>query len=310
MNERLEQQRAAAARLLEIRTGHDPEEWRRIESVLREGAFHPVFQPIYSLDTGALLSVEALTRFTGVPQQSPDRWFAEAQRCGLGAELELAALDAALGAAAALHDGIQLAINLSPAVVIDHRLPGRLANGRPLGTVVVEVTEHAPVEDYQQLTDVIAALRSTHGILVAIDDAGAGFSSLRHIVQLGPDVIKLDMSLTRDIHLDPVRHALAASLVGFAASAGIRLVAEGVETVEELRALQNLQVDAAQGYLLGRPGNLHDILPEIVLPASGPSARTGSPNQGRRGAARGGGLVNLGRTCATVAHRKAGDADA
>ncbi|MFA9444505.1 EAL domain-containing protein [Egicoccus sp. AB-alg6-2] len=284
LQERLEQQRAAAARLLEVRTSHDAEQLRRVESVLRERSFHPVFQPIYSLETGALLAVEALTRFTSEPRQGPDRWFAEAEQCGRGPELELAALDEALRAASSLPDGVRVAVNLSPAVVSDRRFPACLA-AAPAGRVIVEITEHAPVDDYQQLTGVLADLRSAHDVLVAIDDAGAGFSSLRHIVQLGPDLIKLDMSLTRDIHLDPVRRALADSLVGFATSAGIRLVAEGVETMEELHELHELHVHAAQGYLLGRPGSLLEIRPTMSLPSPRPTAITGSAARARAASA-------------------------
>ena len=257
LSERLEQERELAVRLLHAPPASE-EEARRIRHILEHRRFRIVFQPIYSLRTGRLIAVEALTRFTPESDRSPDEWFDVANRCGLGVELELAVLDRALEEAAELPREVALTVNLSPAAVTDSRLREHL-RGAQIPCLVVEITEHAPVDDYLHLTRALTELRQ-QGVLVAIDDAGAGFSSLRHVVHLSPDIIKLDMTLTRDVHRDPVRRALAASLTQFAEEMGIELIAEGVETAEELAALQAIGAHAAQGYLLARPDDLAAVL--------------------------------------------------
>jgi EAL domain-containing protein (putative c-di-GMP-specific phosphodiesterase class I) len=226
----------------------------RIEEVLRTRPFHPVFQPIYSLRDGSLLAVEALTRFEPLPSRPPDLWFDEAARVGLGTELELAAVEVALAATQQLPDGVALTVNCSPELLCD---PGFLTEiGRHAERrLVVEVTEHAVVEDYTRLGDALAILRS-QGVLIAIDDAGAGFSSLQHVVRLAPDIIKLDISLTQHLRDDPVRRALADCLVRFAHETGCELIAEGIEHSNDLHTWSELGAHAAQGYLLGRPGPL------------------------------------------------------
>jgi EAL domain-containing protein (putative c-di-GMP-specific phosphodiesterase class I) len=222
--------------------------------VLAERRFRPVFQPIYDLADGRLLAVEAVTRFDGVPDRSPDRWFAAAHAAGLGVELELAAIEAALHGAQGLPTGVRLSCNASPATVADQRLVElvRAHPGRPL---TMEITEHAVIEDYPLLREALAALVCL-GVELAVDDAGAGFASLQHIVQLEPDVIKLDMSLTQDVASSPLRRALAASIVDFTERSGARLVVEGVETVEDLTAWAALGAQAVQGFAVGRPGLL------------------------------------------------------
>lgn len=222
--------------------------------VLVERRFRPVFQPIYDLADGRLLAVEAVTRFDAVPDRSPDRWFAAAHAAGLGVELELAAIEAALHGAQGLPSGVRLSCNASPATVADQRLVElvRAHPGRPL---TMEITEHAVIEDYPLLREALAALVCL-GVELAVDDAGAGFASLQHIVQLEPDVIKLDMSLTQDVASSPLRRALAASIVDFTERSGARLVVEGVETVEDLTAWAALGAQAVQGFAVGRPGLL------------------------------------------------------
>jgi len=118
--------------------------------------------------------------------------------------------------------------------------------------VVLEVTEHVGVENYEQLSAARQRLRAA-GVRLAVDDAGAGYASFRHIVRLGPDVIKLDRGIISGIDAEPAQCALAGALVGYAHDVGALVVAEGVETAEELSTLSDLGVDAVQGYLLGRP---------------------------------------------------------
>ena len=229
----------------------------RVHKLIRSRSFFPVFQPIYCLATWELIGVEALTRFTGEPVHPPDVWFAQATRAGLGVELELAVLDAAIEAAVDLDDVTQLSINLSPTTLCDDRLTARLDRIQPR-PLVVEITEHAVVDDYGLLRTALDGLRQ-RGVLLAVDDAGAGFASLRHIVRLNPDYIKLDISLTQGLRHDPIRRALARALVDFATQTGAELVAEGIEEEDDLAAWEALGAHAAQGYLLGRPAPLPSL---------------------------------------------------
>lgn len=234
--------------------GDEPVDVVLLQEVVDEQRFEIVFQPIYALDDGRLVGAEALTRFPdATPTRSPDVWFAQAAEVGLGIDLELATARAALQAASDLPDSVMLSLNVSPACVMDPRL-GQLLAQHADRRLVVELTEHAVVDDYAGLTARLHALRG-RGVQVAVDDAGAGFASLQHVVRLTPDIIKLDISLTQHVRNDPVRRALAAALVQFAEQTGSTLVAEGIETVADLTIWQNLGAHAAQGFLLARPAS-------------------------------------------------------
>lgn len=223
----------------------------RISAILETGAFRPVFQPILELERGRIVGYEALTRFAdGTP---PDRVFADAAACGLGDRLELATLEAALVAAERLPPGAWLSLNVSPDLV----LAGtelRALLGRTERALVVEMTEHAQVSDYQALRAALASL-GDH-IRTAVDDAGAGYSSVRHIVELEPDFVKIDIGLVRAIERDRARQAFVAGLDYFALKTGCSLIAEGIETEAEREALRSLAVSLGQGYLLGPPAPL------------------------------------------------------
>ncbi|MCL3860687.1 EAL domain-containing protein [Actinotalea sp. K2] len=225
-----------------------------VGEVLRSRSFHPVFQPIYSLDDGRLLAVEALTRFDTEPRRTPDLWFAAAEQAGLGAELEMAAIEAALDAARSLPPGVGLSLNASPATLAHPRLHELLVSRGSEG-VILELTEHAAIRDYELLSGPLTALREA-GVSIAVDDAGAGFSSLQHIVQLSPDIIKLDISLTQDVCSSPVRQALGGALIEFVHRTGAQLVVEGIEEEDDLRQWCELGADAVQGFLVGRPASL------------------------------------------------------
>lgn len=166
-------------------------------------------------------------------------------------ELAMAALDK-------LPQDVYLSFNVSPEALINGELR-RVLHGLPLGRLVLEITEHATVAEYSELLGALAPLRK-EGIRLAVDDAGAGYASFRHILQLQPDTIKLDMSLTRDIDSDTARRALASALILFAEETGSKIVAEGVETASELQALRSLGANKAQGYFLGRPAPLSSAL--------------------------------------------------
>ena len=230
------------------------EELERIAAVreaLAPAALRPVFQPIVDLSTGQTVGFEALARFNLEPLRSPDTWFRMAASVDLLEDLELAAIRAAVGQADRLPRGTYLSLNLSPdtagAADFETSLLG-LARER----TVLEITEHAEVPDYGILREHLTPFRD-RGARLAIDDAGAGFASLRHILQLEPDVIKLDISITRDVDTDRSRRALASALASFGEEMGIELVAEGIETRAELGALRALGVRYGQGYYLGRP---------------------------------------------------------
>jgi EAL domain-containing protein (putative c-di-GMP-specific phosphodiesterase class I) len=230
----------------------------RIRSVIENNQISMVYQPIWSLGSRRPVGFECLARFAAAPSRSPDKWFAEAFEAKLGVLLELAAIRIAQAALAAFPADIYLAVNASPSTILSGELLDVL-NGMPAERIVLEITEHAHVENYDRLLDALQPLRM-RGVRLAVDDAGAGYSSLQHILQLRPDLIKLDMGLTRSIDLDPARRALASALVAFARDTGSEIIAEGVETASELHALRSIGVEKAQGYFLGRPMRFADAV--------------------------------------------------
>ncbi len=237
--------------------GDGAEERRRaVDTVrrLRERGVRPVFQPIVDLVTGRTVGYEALARFDGPPPLDPATAFANARHADLGVELELLSLQEIFTHVERVPPTQWLSVNCSPDALLDDRIRALLL-AQPMERVVVELTEHVPVADYDALIGTVAELREC-GVRLSVDDAGAGYASLRHILLLRPDLIKLDIYLTRDIDGDPVRLALATSLVSFARSLGAGLVAEGIETPSERQQLSELGVDLGQGFLLGRPGPL------------------------------------------------------
>jgi EAL domain-containing protein (putative c-di-GMP-specific phosphodiesterase class I) len=224
----------------------------RTRRLIERRALGAMFQPIVELDAGVAVGVEALSRFNEEPLQSAEAWFADAERAGLRAELELAAARSASARADDLPPAGYMSLNVSPQTLAEC---GRvLADMRP-ERFMVEITEHAAIEDYAALRTEIDALREM-GVRVAVDDAGAGFASLRHTLQLAPDFIKLDVSLTKGIDEDRSRRALAAGLIGFARELPAEVIAEGIETSGELEALQELGVRYGQGFFLAAPGEL------------------------------------------------------
>lgn len=218
----------------------------RLDRLHRSGGPRAVYQPVVDLRTLEPVGVEALSRF---PEAGPAVWFAEAAAHGFGAELELAALAASLRRPPDV--GTFLALNVSPALACSPSL-GRALEGQRLDRIVLEITEHEQVQDYPALLHHLAPLRR-EGVRVAVDDAGAGFASLRHVLHLHPDFIKLDISLVHDIHLDTTRQALTASLTTFAQRTGAQLIAEGIENPEELECVTSLGVHLGQGFHLGHP---------------------------------------------------------
>jgi len=238
-------------REVEAKRGSD-EKVIRIKDAIESQKISIVYQPIWNIEQNRPIGLECLSRFSAAPQRSPDLWFNEAAETGMGIELELAAIRLALSAFSSnLPADAYLAVNASPATILSRELHDAM-QAMPANRIVLEITEHAHVEDYDLLLAALRPLRE-RGVRVAVDDAGAGYSSLQHILHLRPDIIKLDMGLTRHIDLDPARRALASALIQFAHATGCRIIAEGVETASELKTLKELGAEKAQGYYLAKP---------------------------------------------------------
>lgn len=223
----------------------------RIRTIIASCAVDMVYQPAFRLDEPEIAFFEALARFHSKPSEPPDQWFAAAAEVGLGVEFEMLAVSLALEGLKALPDAAVVSVNVSPQTVLDAALRQALTSV-PLDRIILEITEHEAVKFYEPLLRALEPLRR-HGLRVAVDDAGAGYASFQHILKLRPELIKLDMTLSRGIDSDPSRRSLAAALVWFAKEIGSDLVAEGVETESELRTLRELGVNFVQGRLLAWP---------------------------------------------------------
>jgi EAL domain-containing protein (putative c-di-GMP-specific phosphodiesterase class I)/CheY-like chemotaxis protein len=228
----------------------------RVADAIADGALRMVYQPIVDLAGGQIVGVEALARFDCDPQRSPAAWFAEAAEVDLAIELDLAAIKASLGALDWLPPDVFLSVNVSPATAISGRIHESL-RGAPSNRIVLELTEHTRIDDYDVLRAALDELRQ-QGARVAVDDAGAGYAGLQQILRLRPDIVKLDVEFTRTIDADPVRRALATSLVTFGRDTGEMIIAEGIETAEEFDTLGRLGVCWGQGFYLAPPGPLAD----------------------------------------------------
>ncbi|MFT4172795.1 MAG: EAL domain-containing protein [Rhodocyclaceae bacterium] len=230
----------------------------RIQALISQEALKPVYQPIYAVATGKLFAFECLSRFPSLDPTNPDFWFKSAHEVGLSDELQLHAIERALAPTFSEWDDLRLNINSSPELIASGKLLALLQDTH-FKQIVVEVTEHDVINDYAPVIKGADALRS-HGIKLAIDDAGAGIASMRHVLLLKPDVVKLDMSIVRGVDKDPARQSLIEGLVRFCHDQGATVTAEGVETKEELEALSRLGVDRVQGFYLGKPRDLSQAL--------------------------------------------------
>lgn len=228
---------------------HDARE--RLLQVLEERQITMALQPIIRLADGSVAGYEALARFPLEYDLSTGRWFEDAARSGLSVELELAAAAAALTHLVALPTEAFLSINISPETACSERLRHLIAGHDP-HRLVLEVTEHTAVDDYGRLNQCLSALQET-GVRIAVDDTGAGFASLRHVLRLAPDIIKLDITLVREVDQRPRMQALIAALLTFAQGTQADLIAEGVENERQLETLRQLGVPFAQGFHLGYP---------------------------------------------------------
>ncbi len=226
----------------------------RIRSLFQNHGFKLVFQPIVDMANGTMVGAEALSRFDAEPRRSPDLWFEEASEVGLRIELEMLAVRSAIAQIGALPEGVYLSVNVSPNTLVSDPLAECIAE-LPPGRIVVELTEHDIVEEPERVLAAVRRMREKGGRF-AMDDVGAGFSGLSQILQFRPNIVKLDTTLTQDISSDHVRQSLISAVVQFAARTGTVVVAEGVETAQDMDALCDLGIRYAQGYYFAKPGPL------------------------------------------------------
>ncbi len=230
-----------------------------LESILHSGGPTMVFQPVFEMPGRRLAGVEALARAEAAGAcLPPEALFRDAWELGLGPQMELAAVRGALWAVDCLPAHAYLSVNVSPAVAVLPEFATLIARV-PGQRLVLELTEHAAVADYGALSAALAALRAA-GVRVAIDDVGAGYSSLRHVLRIAPDLIKLDISLVDGVDTDLAKQAMVAGVLAFAGKTGTQVIAEGIETRGQLDALATAGVQHAQGYFYARPGPLAPLL--------------------------------------------------
>lgn len=240
----------------------------QIQLAIRGCGLMIVLQPIVELRTGRVAGMEALARFALEPNLSTAAWFEEADGAGVLGDLELVAARMAVAYMHRLPPDVFLSVNVSPSTAVSPGFVEAICSA-DCDRLVIEVTEHARVDDYEALNEALNAIRHS-GVRLAIDDAGAGFASLRHVVRLSPDFIKLDITLTRGIDSDPVRRALATAMISFASETDATIIAEGIETQAEFETLRMLGASCGQGYYLAIPAPLpHGGFPAFEVPLQG-----------------------------------------
>lgn len=239
----------------EVQRGLDQMEARdhrrvQVHAIIRDGAYDVFAQPILHLGSGDIKGYEALCRFHGA-ETLADKVFDAAGDVGLRAELESTIMAAALEGGSVLAGDTYLSVNAAPETVLSEGF-AELFHRRDLDKTLLEMTEHQAVEDYSKLMAVLDPLRE-QGLRIAVDDAGTGYSGLLQILQLKPDIIKLDRALVTGLDTDPAKRSMAAAMVHYAGESGAVLLAEGVETEAEAETLRRLGVSHAQGYYFARP---------------------------------------------------------
>jgi len=230
-----------------------------VRQILREGSIRTLFQPIVRVPGREVIGYEALSRGPeGCYLETADNLFGFTERAGMLGEVELLCLDRALGNARKLPEGSILFVNLSMLGLeyIESEglgLTGRVKNsGRSPSECVLEITERTYAESASRLRERVAELRK-HGFRIAIDDMGTGYSALHVLAELQPDFIKLDKMLVRDLPDEPIKRNLVSAITGFARDSQSVVIAEGVETEDEVETLESLGIELQQGYFFGYP---------------------------------------------------------
>ncbi|HUA74918.1 MAG TPA: EAL domain-containing protein [Solirubrobacteraceae bacterium] len=223
----------------------------------------PAFQPIFDLARGRVCGYEALARFEVGPPRSPEDWLRAAADRDLENALEAALIEAGLRARSALPENCFLSVNVSPGTLLSEEVQRAIAAAGRLDAVVIELTEREPISDYDTVRDALDAIRELGG-MVAVDDAGAGYASLQHIMGLRPEFIKLDRALVAGLDVDAAKLALVEAVGSFAARIDAWLVAEGIERRAELDAVRAISVPLGQGFGLGRPARSMEAAPATI----------------------------------------------
>jgi EAL domain-containing protein (putative c-di-GMP-specific phosphodiesterase class I)/GGDEF domain-containing protein/AmiR/NasT family two-component response regulator len=226
---------------------------------LAPGALFPVFQPIADLRGSCRLGWLALTRFSDSAPEQTAHWFAEARALGLTAELELAAAQAASSEIDRLPAPSLLFMKASCTTVAQRGLEDVL-DGDIAARVVIELSGIAELEETDAFNDAVDRLRH-RGVRFAVDETGAGFGPLDHVLDLSPAFVRLAGGLTRGIDVDRTRRALAMTVISFASHLGAKVIADQIETAEELDALRRLGVGYGLGFHIGRPEPLPARMP-------------------------------------------------
>jgi EAL domain-containing protein (putative c-di-GMP-specific phosphodiesterase class I) len=241
----------------------------RVEHLLEDGTIRVAFQPIVDLNTTKVIGYEALARFPGDSERSPQVWFAEAAEVGLQLEIEMAAIRAALAHLEELPPDAFISLNVSPVTAGSDELRDALVavDG---SRVVLEITESA-AEGYEEVIEAVGLLRAS-GVRIALDDTGSGTVNLNNLFDVHADIIKIDIEVTRGIDTNPMKEAMASALKSLADRSGAMSLAEGIETETELELLRGLDVEAGQGYLFGRPHSM-DEQPTDEEPADAQSTK-------------------------------------
>ncbi|UST81398.1 bifunctional diguanylate cyclase/phosphodiesterase [Pseudomonas siliginis] len=235
------------------------EQLSALSSILTQSGLHSLFQPIICLSERRILGYEALTRGpSNSPLHSPIALFAVARQAGRLSELEIACRQSACRRFNEQQLPGKLFLNVSPESLLEaaHQ-PGRTLQllqdlGIAPSQVVIELTEQTPIDDFQLLQTALHHYRAM-GFSIALDDLGAGYSSLRLWSELRPDYVKIDRHFIDGIHQDALKREFVGSILQIAKASRAQVIAEGIELPEELAVLTEMGVDLVQGYLLGRP---------------------------------------------------------
>jgi EAL domain-containing protein (putative c-di-GMP-specific phosphodiesterase class I) len=242
-----------------------PQFSEQIEQVLTGGITPDIFfQPIVDLRRGAVSGYEALARFPRELNLAPDIIFQRAGKLGMRMELEHLVCSLVLKNRSKLPEGCFLTMNLGPDFLLSDQWQQLLASESDLAGVVIEITEETSISNYDEIRERSGQIRSRGG-LVAVDDAGSGYASLQHILELRPDFIKLNRNFVLDCHVDRAKSTMIEMMGAAADRLDAWVIAEGVETVQELEELVRIGVPLAQGYLLARPeSEMHPLTEQVA----------------------------------------------
>ncbi|WP_028943625.1 bifunctional diguanylate cyclase/phosphodiesterase [Pseudomonas vranovensis] len=235
------------------------EQLSALSTILAQSGLHSLFQPIVCLSQRRILGYEALSRGpSNSPLHSPINLFAVARQAGRLTELEVACRESACRRFSQQQLEGKLFLNVSPESLLEPQYQsGRTLKmlhdlGLSPSRVVIELTEQTPTDDFQLLFNALHHYRDM-GFSIALDDLGAGYSSLRLWSELRPDYVKIDRHFIDGIHQDAVKREFVGSILQIARASRAQVIAEGIELAEELQVLTDMGVDLVQGYLLGRP---------------------------------------------------------